>query len=99
MDWFLYDSELRHERNKVTLSGMKKFLAAKSPFKMMKNAFCFILEALFVLELFKFLFGLLGHAGKWLDNKAKVNFKICDVTDWITNNYNTHTARYLSKGN
>ena len=27
-----------------------------------------------------------GHVGKRLDKKAEVNFKIYDVTDWITNN-------------
>ena len=29
------------------------------------------------------------HAGKWLDKKAKVNFKIYDITDWTANNCNT----------
>ena len=37
------------------------------------------------------------HAGKRLDKKAKVDFKIYDVTDWITNNYNKHIVRYLKK--
>ena len=37
---------------------------------------------------------------KRLDKKAKNNFKIYDVTDWATNNYNTHFSQYLrSKGN
>ena len=26
-----------------------------------------------------------------------VSFKIYDVTDWTTNNYNTHIAQYLKK--
>ena len=26
-----------------------------------------------------------------------VNFKIYDVTEWTTNNYNTHNAQYLKK--
>ena len=26
---------------------------------------------------------------------AMANFKIYDVTDWETNNYNTHFAQYL----
>ena len=26
-----------------------------------------------------------------------VNFKIFDVTDWKTNNYNTHIAQYLKE--
>ena len=30
-----------------------------------------------------------------LDKKAKVNFKINNITDWETNNYNIHTSQYL----
>ena len=52
---------------------------------MMKNAFNFMLKAVFV-RLFDF-------AGKWLDKQAKINFK----TDWTTSNYNTHVAQYLKK--
>ena len=37
------------------LSGMRQFLATGSPLKMMKNAFCLTLKALFVLKIFKFL--------------------------------------------
>ena len=33
----------------------------------------------------------------WLDKKLMVNFKIYDVTDWSTNNCNTHIAQYLKK--
>ena len=47
---------------------------------MMKNAFYFMLKALFVLEIFKFLF-CFGYVKKRLHKKAKVNFKIYDVTD------------------
>ena len=35
------------------LSGLKQYLATESPLKMMKNAFYFTLEALFVLKTFK----------------------------------------------
>ena len=40
-----------------------------SPSKMVKNAFYFILKALFVLKIFKFLSWLFGHVGKtaWLE--------------------------------
>ena len=31
-----------------------------------------------------------GHAQKGFDKKAKVNFRIYDVTDWITNHYYTY---------
>ena len=40
---------------KGTLSGLRQFLAAESPLKMMKNAFYFTSKALFVLKIFKFL--------------------------------------------
>ena len=33
-----------------------------------------------------------GHVGEWIDEKAKVNFKTFDATDWETNNYNTNIA-------
>ena len=43
----------------------KRFLCLiENPLKMMKNAFYFILKALFVLKLFKFLSRLVGHVGK-----------------------------------
>ena len=59
---------------------------------MMDNAY-FILKALFVL--FEFFPDFSGHVGKRLDKKAKVNFKIYDVTGWEINNYNKHFIRYL----
>ena len=65
---------------------------------MMKNAFCFILKALFILEIFTFLrYLLFGYVEKRLDKKAMVNFKIYDVADWATNNYNTHITQYVTK--
>ena len=64
---------------------------------MVKNAFYFILKALFFLKIFDFLSCLFGHVEKtaWLE--YKVNFKIYDVTDWLKNNYNSYIAHYLSK--
>ena len=38
---------------KGTLSGMRQFLATESPLKMLKNAVCFTLKALFVLKISK----------------------------------------------
>ena len=38
-----------------------------------------------------------GHVGERLDKKAKVNYKIYDITTWKFNNYNTHIAQYLTK--
>ena len=52
----------------------------------MKNVFYFMLKALFVLEIFT----LFGYVEKRLDKKVDVNFKIYDVIDWATNNYNIY---------
>ena len=57
----------------------------------MKNAFYFILKALFVLKIFKFDF--LFTQDKRLDQKDKVNFEIYDVRAWVTKNYNTYIAQ------
>ena len=61
----------------------------KEPFKVIRNAF--------YLEIFTFLSGFSGYVEKRLDKKVKVNFKIYDVTDWTTNNYNTYIVQYLKK--
>ena len=57
----------------------------------MKNAFYFILKALFLHKIFKFLSLHFGHVGKtaWLERC--VNFKIHDITT-----YKTHIAKYLT---
>ena len=63
----------------------------------MKNAFYFMLKVLFVLEILTFLSWLFGYVEKRVDKKAMVIFRIYDVTDWITNNCNTHIAQYFKK--
>ena len=68
-----------------------------SPLKMMKDAFYFVLKALYVLELFIFYSSFFGYVEKWLHKKASVNFKIYDIIDWTANNYNTHITQYLKK--
>ena len=74
-----------------------QFLAAKSPFKIMKNAFYFTSKALFVLKIFKFLAWLFGHVSKRPDQKDRVNFKLYDATAWLTNNCNIHKTQYLER--
>ena len=52
---------------KVGLSPSKKncvICVIERPLKMMKNAFYFILKALFVLKIFKFMSQHFGHVGK-----------------------------------
>ena len=51
---------------------------------MMKNAFYFILKALFAFEIFRLLSLLFGYVEKGLDKKAKINFNFFRVTDWTT---------------
>ena len=72
-------------------------MANGSLLKMMKNAFYFTLKVLFVLKLFRLLSRLFGRIEKQLDQKDKINFKIYDVTAWLTNNCNTHIEQYLKK--
>ena len=37
------------------------------------------------------------HVGKQLDKKANIYFKIYDVINWETNNYNKHMTQCLKK--
>ena len=60
---------------------------------MMKSAFYFMLKAHWVLEIFIFLSWLFGYLEEPFDGNVMVNFKIYDVTDWKTNNYNTHITQ------
>ena len=64
---------------------------------MMKKAFYFTLKIIFVLEIIQFLVWIFVHVGKRFDRKANVNFKIYDVTNWITINYSTYIARFLKE--
>ena len=48
----------------------------------------------------KFFLTFLLSVGKLLDKTAKVNFKIYDFTNWSTNNFKKHIARFFkSEGN
>ena len=71
----------------------------------MKNAFNFIIKALLVLKILKFLSWLFVHVEKQLDYEDKLNFKIYDVTIWlnrviihilsnISQNKNTQTMKF-----
>ena len=67
---------------KSTLSRLTQFMANESPLKRMENAFYFL---------------FFGHVEKGLDKKDKVDFKIYDVTNWMTKNYDARIAIYLKK--
>ena len=65
---------------------------------MMKNAFRFMLKALFVLlRYLNVCLDIFEDLGKQLDKKVTDNFKIYDVTDWETNNCKAGIAQYLEK--
>ena len=51
---------------KGAVSELRQFLANESPLKVMKNAFYFILKALFFLKMSRFLSWLVGHAKRRL---------------------------------
>ena len=81
-----------HEEIKDAVSGLRKFLATESPFKMMRNAFCFTSKPLFLLKIFRFLSWFFVDVTERRDKKDHVNFKFYDVNAWLTNNHNTHIA-------
>ena len=69
---------------------MRQFLTSESPLKMMKKDFYFTSKALFVVKIFKFLLCLSGHVAKRQD---KVDFKLYNVTTWLTNSCNTYIVQ------
>ena len=77
-------------------SSLRQFLATENSLKIMKNAFYFTLKALLVLKILDFCLEF-SVMSKRLDQKGKVNFKIYDVTVWLSNNCNTHIDQYLKK--
>ena len=79
---------------KGTLSGLRQFLATKSPLKIMKNALYFTSKALFILKIFKVFVLTFCQNGLV---KNKVNFKFYDVKAWLANNCNIDIAQNLEK--
>ena len=59
--------------------------------------FCFMLEALFVLEIFIFLSWHFDHGEKRLDKKGTVNFKDYDIIILTTYIYYTDITQYIKK--
>ena len=55
--------------DKGAVSGLRWFLATENPWKLIKNAFYFILKPRFTLKTFKYLSWLFGHAEQtvWLE--------------------------------
>ena len=72
-------------------------MTIEKPLEMIKNAFSLMVKALFVLKILTFLTEIFGYVEKRFDEKVLFYFKIYDVIDWATNNYNTHITQYLKK--
>ena len=90
-DWF--DDLL-----KGPLPDLSRFLATESLLKWWKIYLAISPKRPFSFwRRLKFCSDLFGHVGKWPDKKDKFNFKIYDVIQWETNNYNTFIAQYLKK--
>ena len=64
---------------------------------MIKNVFYLTLKAKELLRYLNFCPNFFDHVEKWLDEKAKVKFKTCNVINWETNNNSTYMAQYLKK--
>ena len=62
---------------------------------MMKNAFFHVKNYFRSWDIYIFSSDFLVMSNNRLNKKVKVNFKIQGVTDWTTNNYNTHIDWYL----
>ena len=64
----------------------------------MKNAFYSILKALFVLKILKFLSWHFCHVEKtaWVERRHSMTPLEYEATAWLSKNYNTHIARYLT---
>ena len=55
------------------VAGLRQLLATESSWKLLKNAFCFILKALLVLKILRFLSWLFGYIKKktvWLEREG-----------------------------
>ena len=69
----------------------------KALWKWWRLLFLSILKSLLFLEIFTFLSWRFSYIEKRFDTKVEVVFKIYEVKDWTTNNYNIQTAKYIQK--
>ena len=63
----------------------------------MKDAYYFIVKAFLVLKIFKFLSCLFEQVEKMARLERQINFKMYDVTTWLSNIYNANIAQYVRK--
>ena len=80
---------------KVFLTPSKKNILFATMEALWSNEKCFLfhLKSSFRPQVYTFLSWVFGH----IDWKDKVNFKLYDVTTWLTNSYNARIPQYLTK--
>ena len=71
----------------------KTFSGNLKLFKNDEKCFLFQLKSSFRFQdILIFVFNF-SSCKKRLDQKHMANFKVCDITTWLTKNYNTHTSK------
>ena len=97
---FILMFESLQKQIKVGISPSKKncFISfSEDPLQMM-NMLLNPSSKLFLFSRYlNFCLDFLVKQKKQLDQKDEVNFKMYDVTNWLTNNYNKHIAQNLMK--
>ena len=68
---------------KDALSGLRRFLADESSFKMMKNAFHFTLKAFFVLKVLRFCLDFLVIYKNGLIRKMRLQYTYCSISQEV----------------
>ena len=85
---------------KVYLQPSKKIFFIYSnerPLKILKNYFYFMLEGIFIFNVFAFLSWRFGYAERWLDKRAIVNLRFYEVKEWTTNDCNISIVQKLKR--
>ena len=88
---------LRSQSRTLTFKKICFACFNESPFKMMGNVFISSQKLFSSSRYLNFFLDFSVIQKKRLDQKDMVNFKISDVTTWLTNNFNTHIGQYLTK--
>ena len=92
--WKPQPSEPPSSQDSYLPNKLGYFCLIKSPLKMIM---CFISsQGLFAfLRYLHFCLDFFAQGRKWFDKKAKINFKIYDLTNWNTNN--EHIVKVIEK--
>ena len=86
MEWLLLEGgaylgpgPYYNKNSKFTFQKYIFIYVNRRPLKLMKKNFYFMLKALFIIQTFSSR--VFGYVTERLDEKAMVNFKVCEVTN------------------